>query len=154
MLIPLDCAPMVAHEGCKILLFPRSHFKSHRMLTKTPIRCTLLLLVILQTGGCGIEHSTLQQSKEAVLKEELYNLRMAIDQFTEDQGIGPESLDEVVHAGYLHDLPHDPFTKSQSTWRIEFENFRSNRGRTHPVIVDVHSGSDASGSDGTRFDSW
>ena len=57
----------------------------------------------------------LRHANEAVLKEDLYTLRNAIDQYTQDKAKAPQSLDDVVSAGYLRMLPKDPFTNSNTT---------------------------------------
>src|SRR5215467_7008390 len=61
-------------------------------------------------------------ANEAVLKEDLYHMRTAIDQYTQDKNKAPQELNDLVTAGYLHAIPKDPFTHSAETWRVEQEN--------------------------------
>src|SRR5512136_2234506 len=56
------------------------------------------------------------KAKEAVLREDLYNLRTTIDQFYADQGKYPDSLQDMVDKKYLRDIPKDPFTNMKDTW--------------------------------------
>src|SRR6202035_1040669 len=56
-------------------------------------------------------------ANEAVLKEDLYNMRQAIDQYTQDKGKAPQALDDIVTAGYLHAIPKDPFTHASDSWQ-------------------------------------
>ncbi len=57
------------------------------------------------------------RAKEAVLRETLYNLNSAIDQYNADQGKYPDSLQELVDKGYIRKaIPTDPFTKTNTDW--------------------------------------
>lgn len=62
---------------------------------------------------------SLIRAREAVLRENLYNMRSSIDQFYADQGKYPDTLQEMVEKGYLRGLPKDPFTNSSETWQTE-----------------------------------
>jgi general secretion pathway protein G len=118
------------------------------------IRSGLALLVVLSLFGCSrVERKWEQRHKEAVLKEDLYILRNAIDQFAQAKEAAPETLDDLVHAGYLRELPMDPFTQSRSTWKVTPEDKLLKTGQ-NPGIADVHSGSHAISSEGTRYDTW
>ena len=82
----------------------------------------LLLLVFF--GGYKLHRIGLEldafyrlRARESVLKNELYGMRNAIDQYTQDKAKAPQSLDDVVSAGYLRMLPKDPFTNSNTTWQ-------------------------------------
>jgi general secretion pathway protein G len=91
---------------------------------------------------------------EALLKEDLYRMRTAIDQYTQDKNMAPQHLTDLVSAGYLAAIPKDPFTNSSTTWVEERENVLDSIDRTHPGISDVHSGSSLVSSEGTRYDIW
>ncbi|HEY6252130.1 MAG TPA: hypothetical protein VI685_19400 [Candidatus Angelobacter sp.] len=98
------------------------------------------------------------------MKEDLYSLRNAIDQFRQDEGFAPANLDDLVAHGYLREIPRDPFTNSATTWQLIYENFRSGPQDTPAVappeiakpknLVDVRSGSNQIGSDGTHYSDW
>jgi general secretion pathway protein G len=96
----------------------------------------------------------LLHAHEAVLKEDLYTMRNAIDQFSQDKAKAPQSLDDLVSAGYLRAIPKDPFTNSNSTWQVVQEDVLQSLDQTSPGISDVHSGSNLTGSDGTAYSSW
>lgn len=118
------------------------------------IQSGLALMALLSLLGCSrLECKWEQRRKEAVLKEDLYTLRNAIDQFTQAKEAAPETLDDVVRAGYLRELPIDPFTHSRSTWKLTLEDKALKTGQ-NPGIADVHSGSHAVGSEGTPYDNW
>jgi general secretion pathway protein G len=96
----------------------------------------------------------LLHANEAVLKEDLYNMRQAIDQFTQDKGKAPQALDDIVTAGYLHAIPKDPFTHSAETWQVVQEDVLTSVDQTAPGISDVKSGASLNSSDGTAYSSW
>ena len=106
---------------------------------------------LLLATGCFVEHGV---RKEDTLKEDLYHMRTAIDQYTQDKQIAPQHLPDLVAAGYLHTIPKDPFTNSATTWIEVREDATDSIGRTHPGISDVHSGSAQVSREGTRYDSW
>jgi general secretion pathway protein G len=86
-----------------------------------------------------------------VLRTDLKTLRDCLQQYLGDQGVCPDSLDELVRAGYLHKLPVDPITRSADTWVAVFGDLDGScRGR----IADVRSGSDRMGLDGRPYSEW
>lgn len=102
-----------------------------------------------------------KRAREAVLKEDLYQIRSSIDQYLGDRGAYPGSLQELVDAGYLRFKPIDPITKSADTW-IEipadaedvedlqpFDDDMGGGGGTG--IMDVQSGAPGNAHDGTPF---
>src|ERR1700760_1300258 len=93
-------------------------------------------------------------ANEAVLKEDLYNMRQAIDQFTQDKGKAPQALDDIVSAGYLHAIPKDPFTHASDSWQTVQEDVLQSIDQTAPGISDVKSGSSLISSEGTAYSSW
>ena len=103
----------------------------------------VLLLLTTLWGNTACSHRQ-QLRKEASLREELSVLRGEIGQFTLDHRRAPTSLSEVVSSGYIKQIPPDPFTGRNDTWRIEKSG----------DSFEVHSGSDAVSSGGTRYSSW
>lgn len=91
---------------------------------------------------------------EDVLKEDLYHMRTAIDQYAQDKNMAPQHLTDLVSAGYLHAIPKDPFTNSATTWVEAREDTLQSIDKTQPGLSDVHSGSAQISSEGTRYDSW
>ena len=92
-------------------------------------------------------------ANEAVLKEDLYHMRTAIDQYTQDKGKAPQALDDIVSAGYLHALPKDPFTHA-ADWQTVQEDVLTSIDQTQPGISDVKSSSSLISSEGTAYSSW
>ncbi len=96
----------------------------------------------------------LRRAREAVLKEDLYSMRNAIDQYTQDKAKAPQDLSDLVSAGYLHALPKDPMTNSSETWQVVQEDVMMALDQTQPGITDIHSGSNLTSSEGTAYSSW
>ena len=96
----------------------------------------------------------LRRAREAVLKEDLYSMRNAIDQYTQDKAKAPQDLSDLVSAGYLHALPKDPITNSSETWQVVQEDVMMALDQTQPGITDIHSGSNLTSSEGTAYSSW
>lgn len=92
-------------------------------------------------------------ANEAVLKEDLYNMRTAIDQYTQDKSKAPQDLNDIVTAGYLHAIPKDPFTHA-ADWQVVQEDVMQSIDQTAPGISDVKSSSNLISSEGTAYSSW
>jgi general secretion pathway protein G len=97
---------------------------------------------------------SIQSAKEAALRQNLYTIRNAIDQYTLDKQKAPQSLDDLVQGGYLKAIPKDPITNATDTWKTEIEDSMMSVDQTQPGISDVHSGSDQTGTDGTVYSTW
>jgi general secretion pathway protein G len=98
--------------------------------------------------------NSVTHSKEAVLKEDLFRLRDAIDQYYADKNQYPTTLDALVSEGYLRRIPEDPFTKSTSTWTTVPAEPDPNNPTAEVGIYDVKSGSDQTALDGTPYSEW
>jgi len=96
----------------------------------------------------------LLHANEAVLKEDLYHMRTAIDQYTQDKGKAPQELNDIVTAGYLHAIPKDPFTHATDSWQTVQEDVLTSIDQTQPGINDVKSGSSLISSEGTAYNTW
>jgi general secretion pathway protein G len=112
------------------------------------------LIVILATMGMTQYRSSVIHAREATLKEDLFRLRDAIDQYYADKGKYPGTLDELVTDGYLRKVPEDPFTKSSSTWQAIPAEPDPNNPTAEAGVFDVKSGSDATALDGSKYAEW
>jgi len=123
-------------------------------LLELMIVLTLILLIV--SIATPMYDRAVLRAREAVLRDNLFTMRQLIDQFTLDKQRPPQSLDELVEAGYLRGgVPEDPITRSRDTWRVDFEDVVVGANQALPGIVDVHSGSDEISSDGqTPYSSW
>lgn len=103
---------------------------------------------------------TPDKAKEAVLRTDLRTFRDVIDQYYADKGKYPESLDVLVEDQYMRSIPIDPMTRSADTWVTVLEEPKADAApvegdeESKPGIMDVHSGSDLTGSNGTPYSEW
>ena len=112
------------------------------------------IIVILAGIGLTLYGNSVTRAKEATLKEDLFRMRDAIDQFYADKNRYPTSLDELVSEKYLRAVPVDPFTQSADTWQTMYSEPDPTNPGAQPGISDVKSGSDQTGLDGTAYADW
>jgi general secretion pathway protein G len=127
-----------------------------RGFTLIEIIIVFTLIGILVGMGLPQYQTAAKRAREAVLKEDLFQFRKLIDQYFQDKGKYPASLQTLVEDKYLRSVPVDPLTKSATTW-IEVRETAAPDEYTPPEnmgVVDVRSGSDAKALDGTLFNTW
>jgi len=112
------------------------------------------IIVILATMGMTQYRQSVIYAREGVLKEDLFRLRDAIDQYYADKGQYPSTLDALVSDGYVRKIPDDPFTKSNSSWQTVPAEPDPNNPTAEAGVFDVKSGSDATALDGTKYAEW
>jgi general secretion pathway protein G len=122
--------------------------------TLLELMIVMLIIAILAAVAIPAYMASIKAAKEAVLKEDLHVMRAAIDAYTADKEKAPQSLDDLVQAGYLKKLPTDPMTHSDTTWVTSTDDTLQNIDQSEPGVNDVHSGSDATGNDGQPYSSW
>jgi general secretion pathway protein G len=122
--------------------------------TLVELMIVMLIIGVLAAIAIPSYVSSLKSAKEAVLKEDLHVMRQAIDSYTMDKEKAPESLDDLVSAGYLKVIPNDPMTHSNSTWVTATDDSLMSVDQTASGIGDVHSGSGETGTDGQPYSSW
>ena len=111
------------------------------------------LILILISIALPVYNRSILRAKESVLKQDLFTLRQVISQYTLDKQKAPQSLDDIVQAGYIKVVPKDPFT-NETNWTVDQEDSVAAVDQTEPGIVDVHSASDLTATDGTAYSSW
>ena len=112
------------------------------------------IIVILATMGMTQYRHSVIYSREGVLKEDLFRMRDAIDQYYADKGQYPGTLDALVSDGYVRKLPDDPFTRSSTSWQTVPAEPDPNNPTAEAGVYDVKSGSDATALDGTKYSDW
>ena len=111
------------------------------------------LMLILISIALPVYNRAILRSKESVLKQDLFTLRQVIDQYTMDKKKAPQALDDIVTAGYLKVVPKDPFT-NEANWALVQEDPTEATDQNEPGIIDVHSASELTATDGTTYSSW
>jgi general secretion pathway protein G len=122
--------------------------------TLVELMIVMAIIMILATIAIPIYVRTLQRAKEATLREDLHTMRTAIDSYTVDKEKAPDTLDDLVQAGYLKSIPVDPITSSSETWITGMSDTMTDINETQGGMDDVHSGSQALASDGTTYNTW
>jgi len=111
-----------------------------------------IIMILAGIAATRYERSVLR-AKEATLKQDLFIMRNAIQQYTLDKEAGPSSLDDLVPK-YISAIPVDPMTRNKD-WHAESEEVLLDPLQTAPGITDVHSSSDqVSPFENTPYNSW
>lgn len=121
----------------------RRGFTLIELLVVLAVIATLLTLALPRYFG------SVDKSKEAVLKENLFQMRDAISRYHADKGRYPESLDQLATDKYLRKVPVDPVTDSATTWMVVRSEDPQKTG-----VYDVKSGATGKASDGTEYAQW
>jgi len=114
----------------------------------------IAIISILASIAAANYQRSVWRARESVLRNDLFTLRSSIDQYTLDKQKAPQSLQDLVSAGYIKSVPKDPITDSASTWVTEEEDSLMAIDQTDPGIVDVHSGANKTSTDGTAYSTW
>jgi general secretion pathway protein G len=123
----------------------------------TLLELLIVMVIIATLAAMAIPMYTrnVQAAKEAVLKEDLQVMRTAIGSYTVDKEKAPQSLADLVTAGYLKAVPKDPITGRTDTWITDQSDTLGSIDQTDSGgIDDVHSGAQANGTDGTSYSTW
>ena len=113
----------------------------------------LTIIAILVGIAVPVYQMLIVSSKEKTLKANLHSLRSVIDQYTADKKKAPQTLDDLIQAGYFKEMPLDPITGNRD-WRVDFDTSVASPDQTETGITDVHSLSNAMSSEGTTYDTW
>ena len=114
----------------------------------------MVIIAILAAIAVPSYIRNVQHAKEAVLKEDLRVLRTAIDSYTVDKQKAPQSLEDLVTAGYIREIPNDPIT-NQKDWLTDNSGTLSSIDQTDSGgIDDVHAAAQKTALDGTSYNTW
>jgi len=122
----------------------------------TLLELMVVMAVMLVLAAIAVPSylASIRKAKEAVLREDLHTMRSAIDSYTADKAKAPQSLDDLVQAGYLKAIPKDPITSRTDTWITGQSESLTTIDETEPGIDDVHSGAQETSSEGTSYSTW
>lgn len=121
----------------------------------TLIELMIVMSIIVILLGIAIPNyrNSIIRARESVLKNDLFTMRSVIDQYTLDKQKAPQSLEDLVSAGYLKTIPKDPMTNG-TEWTVVQEDSLMAVDQQEPGITDVHSTSSTTSSEGTPYSSW
>jgi general secretion pathway protein G len=114
----------------------------------------MTIVSILVSMAVPMYQKSILRTRESVLRNNLFTLRTVIDEFTYDKQKAPQSLQDLVTEGYLRQVPEDPITGSNQTWKVIMEDALTSVNQTETGIFDVRSGSDRTSLEGTPYSEW
>jgi general secretion pathway protein G len=127
---------------------------AQRGFTLIELMCVIAIILILATISAGHYEKSVVRAKETTLHTDLKVMRDAIQHYTEDKEMAPSSLDDLVSAHYIQQIPSDPMTNAKD-WVTTSEEFDLSPEQSSSGITDVHSASDAiSPFENDPYSSW
>ncbi|MDH5180207.1 MAG: type II secretion system protein GspG [Gammaproteobacteria bacterium] len=117
----------------------------NRGFTMMELLLVLMLVALLASVAAPMVTTSIERAKVSTLKENLFVLRKAIDDYYADNGQYPEDLQVLVSKRYIRHIPEDPLTDSVSSWIL----IRDKNGEGN--IMDIRSGSNGKARDGTPY---
>jgi general secretion pathway protein G len=128
--------------------------RQSRGFTLIELMIVISMILILIAIAIPAYNQSIIRARESVLKQNLFTLRSLISQYTLDKQKAPQSLDDLVTAGYIKQIPKDPMTNA-ADWTVEQEeDTLMSVDEQEAGIDDVHSSSTQIGSDGTAYNTW
>lgn len=127
--------------------------KKARGFTLIELMIVISILLILIAIAIPAYNRSILRAKESVLKQDLFQLNTLVSQYTLDKQKAPQSLEDLVTAGYLKKLPVDPMTGA-ADWVAEQEDVTLSLDQQDPGISSVHSASTQISSQGDAYNTW
>ena len=140
-----------AVRGNSSLRSPQSALRGQRGFSLLELMIAMFILIILLSVALPTYQRSVQHAKETVLKENLWQMRKAIDQYASDKGKYPSSLEDLVEGRYLREMPMDPITE-KAEWKAVMGEDPLNPD-DGDVLKDVKSMADGTDSNGSAYDS-
>ncbi len=134
----------------------QSKTKRSRGFTLLELMIVISILLILVSIAVPQYQLSIRRARESVLKQDLFDLRKLISEYTLDKQKAPQSLEDLKPAGYLKQIPIDPMT-GQADWAVDQapeDTISSPDQQDQGGIDDVHSSSTQIGTDGKPYNQW
>ena len=125
-----------------------------RGFTLIELLVVISMISILAAMGVVQYRNSVQRTREATLKKDLFEMRDLIDQYYADKGKYPTSLDTLVSEGYMRKVPVDPITQSAETWQTEPAEADPANPAAEPGVYNVKSGATGTSLDGSAYADW
>lgn len=125
-----------------------------RGFTIIELMVVLTIIGILSSIAVNLHKKSIIKAREAVLKENLFQMREALEQYYADKSRYPSDLETLVEDGYVRKIPVDPFTKTSDSWDVIYEDPVMDDPDYETGVYDVRSGSDQQALDGTYYSEW
>jgi len=122
--------------------------------TLIELMVVVALISVLAGMGVVMYGNSIKRTREAVLREDLFRMRDAIDQYYADKAKYPASLEALVAEGYLRGIPRDPVTNSSETWVTVPSEPDPGDPTAEVGIFDVKSGAEGTSLDGSPYADW
>jgi len=124
-----------------------------RGFTMIELMIVMAILSILVGMAALIYDKVIRHAREAALKQDLQTMRHAIDNYTLDKQQAPQSLQDLVDAHYLREVPNDPVCRTND-WEVHIGDTVLSPDQTSTGVDDVHSGCQQTAMDGTSYTTW
>lgn len=126
---------------------------SVRGWTLIELTIVIALITVLSTIALVGYRSAITRSREAVLRENLFRMRDAIDQYYADRQEYPATIDTLVSEGYLRAVPEDPITRTRDSWLPVLAEIDPSDPLAQGIF-DVKSGAEGTALDGSHYTDW
>lgn len=145
----MTCIPL-ARARPSTVLSTRTGNVSNRGFTLVELLLVLTLIALLASLAMPVVTGSVHRAKESTLKENLFVLRKAIDDYYADTGAYPGELDILVEKRYIRKIPVDPVTDRRDSWIL----MRAEDAQGRSGIIDVRSGSEEKDTNGVAYKEW
>jgi len=144
-----DCRAWTSPKRAGAIRNPKSEIRSSGGFTLLELVMVMTIIVILAAVAISSYQHIQLKARETILQHNVSEMRKLIDQYAADREKLPAALDDLVSAGYMHDIPIDP-TTGEKDWVVDMgEDTISRDGGTG--VIDVHSNSPGEGTDGRPY---
>jgi general secretion pathway protein G len=132
----------------------RTHLQSAQGWTLIELVVVMAIIALLASMAMTNHVNGVRLGREAVLREDLFRMRDAIDQYYADKGRYPADLQALVSDGYMRAIPVDPFTDSADTWQTIPAEPDTNNPAAQVGIFNVKSGAEGTSLGNQAYSEW